>query len=164
MGIGLSGMISGLDTDSLIKQLMSAERTKVTKVDNKITKHEWLTEKWKGLNTKIYSLYTGSLAKMKTQGNYLTKKTTSSNDKIVSVKAGASAPLGTHYITVDSVASSQYVSGGKFTSTEKMTSKSKLVDANVAAGTKITLTCGEKTKEFVVDDKTTFADFSEAGK
>ena len=164
MGIGLSGMISGLDTDSLIKQLMSAERTKVTKVDNKITKHEWLTEKWKGLNTKIYSLYTGSLAKMKTQGNYLTKKTTSSNDKIVSVKAGASAPLGTHYITVDSVASSQYVSGGKFTSTEKMTSKSKLVDANVAAGTKITLTCGDKTKEFVVDDKTTFADFSEAGK
>ena len=49
MGIGLSGMISGLDTDSLIKQLMSAERTKVTKVDNKITKHEWLTEKCKDL-------------------------------------------------------------------------------------------------------------------
>ena len=78
MGIGLSGMISGLDTDTLIKQLMSAERTRVTKVENKITKNEWMTEKWKDLNTKIYSLYTGSLSKMRTQGNYLTKKTTSS--------------------------------------------------------------------------------------
>lgn len=164
MGIGLSGMISGLDTDSLIKQLMSAERTRVTKVDNKITKNEWLSEKWKSLNTKIYSLYTGSLSKMKTQGNYLTKKTTSSNDKILSVKAGSSAPVGTHYITVDSVASSQYVTGGKFTSDKKMTSKSKLVDAGVEAGTKITLKSGDKTKEFIVDENTTFADFSEAGK
>ena len=40
MGIGLSGMVSGLDTDTLIKQLMSAERTRVTKVENKITKIE----------------------------------------------------------------------------------------------------------------------------
>lgn len=164
MGIGLSGMISGLDTDSLIKQLMSAERTKVTKVDNKITKNEWLAEKWKSMNTKIYSLYTGSLSKMKTQGNYLTKKTTSSNDKIVSVKAGSSAPIGTHYITVESVASSQYVTGGKFTSDKTLTSKSKMTEAGVAAGTKITLTCGDKTKDFIVDENTTFADFSDAGK
>lgn len=164
MGIGLSGLVSGLDTDSLIKQLMSAERTRVTKVENKMTKNEWKVEKWKSLNAKIYSLYTGSLAKMKTQGNYLTKKTTSSNDKVVTVKAGANAPLGTHYITVDSVASSQYVSGGRFTSDQKLTSRSKLVDAGVAAGTKITLTCGDKTTDVLVDENTTFADFSEAGK
>lgn len=164
MGIGLSGLVSGLDTDSLIKQLMSAERTRVTKVENKMTKNEWKVEKWKSLNAKLYSLYAGSLAKMKTQGNYLTKKTTSSNDKVVTVKAGANAPLGTHYITVDSVASSQYVSGGRFTSDQKLTSRSKLVDAGVAAGTKITLTCGDKTTDVLVDENTTFADFSEAGK
>ena len=87
MGIGLSGMISGLDTDTLIKQLMSAERTRVTKVENKITKNEWLSEKWKDLNTKIYSLYTGSLSKMRTQGNYLTKKTSSSNENVVKATA-----------------------------------------------------------------------------
>lgn len=164
MGIGLSGMISGLDTDSLIKQLMSAERTRVTKVDNKITKNEWTTEKWKGMNSKIYSLYTGTLSKMKTQGNYLTKKTTSSNDKVLSVKAGSSAPIGTHYVTVDAVASAQYVTGGKFTSAEKMNKNSKLTDAGVAEGTKITLTCGTKTKDFVVDGNSTFSDLSEACK
>lgn len=164
MGIGLSGMISGLDTDTLIKQLMSAERTRVTKVENKITKNEWMTEKWKDLNTKIYSLYTGSLAKMKTQGNYLTKKTTSSDEKVLTATAGSSAPIGTHYVTVESVASSQYVTGGTFTSAEKLTSKSKLVDAGVAAGTKISIACGDKTAELVVDENTTFTNFSDACK
>jgi len=164
MGIGLSGMVSGLDTDTLIKQLMSAERTRVTKVENKITKNEWMTEKWKDLNTKIYSLYTGSLSKMKTQGNYLTKKTTSSNESVVKASAGASAPIGTHYVTVESVASAQYVTGGTFTSDEKLTSKSKLVDAGVAAGTNITITCGDKTVELFVDENTTFTNFSDACK
>ncbi len=164
MGIGLSGMVSGLDTDTLIKQLMSAERTRVTKVENKITKNEWLTEKWKDLNTKIYSLYTGSLSKMRTQGNYLTKKTTSSNESVVKASAGASAPIGTHYVTVDAVASAQYVTGGKFTSDEKLTSKSKLVDAGVAAGTKINIACGDKTAELIVDENTTFTNLSDACK
>jgi len=164
MGIGLSGMVSGLDTDTLIKQLMSAERTRVTKVENKITKNEWLTEKWKDLNTKIYSLYTGSLSKMRTQGNYLTKKTTSSNESIVKASASASAPIGTHYVTVESVASSQYVTGGTFASDKKLTTKSKLVEAGVAEGTKISITSGDKTAELVVGAETTFTDLSDACK
>ncbi len=164
MGIGLSGMISGLDTDTLIKQLMSAERTRVTKVENKITMNEWKTEKWKDLNTKIYSLYTGSLAKMKTQGNYLTKKTSSSNESVVKATAGGSAPIGTHYVTVDAVASSQYVTSGTFTSTEKLTSKSKLSEAGVAVGTKISIACGDKTAELLVEEDTTFTDLSDACK
>jgi len=164
MGIGLSGMVSGLDTDTLIKQLMSAERTRVTKVEGKITKNEWKTEKWKDLNTKIYSLYTGSLSKMRTQGNYLTKKTVSSNESVVKASAGSSAPIGTHYVTVDAVASAQYVTGGTFTSDEKLTSKSKLVDAGVAAGTKINFACGDKTAELIVDENTTFTNLSDACK
>lgn len=164
MGIGLSGMVSGLDTDTLIKQLMSAERTRVTKVENKITKNEWMTEKWKDLNTKIYSLYTGSLSKMRTQGNYLTKKTTSSNESVVKASAGGSAPIGTHYVTVESVASAQYVTGGTFTSDEKLTTKSKLVDAGVAAGTNISITCGDKEVELFVDENTTFTNLSDACK
>ncbi len=164
MGIGLSGMISGLDTDTLIKQLMSAERTRVTKVENKITKNEWVTEKWKDLNTKIYSLYTGSLSKMRTQGNYLTKKTVSSNESVVKATAGGSAPIGTHYVTVDAVASAQYVTGGTFTSDTTLTAKSKLSEAGVAVGTKINIACGDKTAELYVDEKTTFNDLSDACK
>ncbi len=58
------------------------------------------------------------------------------------------------------MASAQYVTGGKFTSDEKLTARSKLVDAGVAAGTKISLSCGDKSTELIIDEDTTFADFS----
>ena len=37
MGIGLSGMISGLDTDSMVKAMVSGQQLKATKIENKIT-------------------------------------------------------------------------------------------------------------------------------
>ena len=56
MGIRMSGLISGLDTESIIKELMKAQNTKKTKIENKITKHEWKQEKWAELNKKIYEI------------------------------------------------------------------------------------------------------------
>ena len=67
MGIRMSGLISGMDTESIIKELMKAHSTKKTKTENKITKHEWKQEKWQELNKKIYALYTGTLTKAKTE-------------------------------------------------------------------------------------------------
>ena len=55
MGIGLSGMISGLDTDSIVKAMVSGQQLKATKIENKITLNKWTTDAWSGLNTKIYS-------------------------------------------------------------------------------------------------------------
>ena len=80
MPIRMTGLISNLDTEGIIKELMGAQNLKKTKIENKITKLEWKQEKWKELNTKIYKLYTDSLADMKTEGTYLTKKASSSNE------------------------------------------------------------------------------------
>ena len=71
MAIRMTGLTSGLDTESIVEALVSAQRTKVTKVKNKLTKNEWTEEIWSDLNKKIYSLYTDELTKFKTQGNYL---------------------------------------------------------------------------------------------
>ena len=57
MPIRMSGMISGMDTEALIKELMSAQSAKKTKLEQKKTKLEWKKEKWAELNTKIYKLY-----------------------------------------------------------------------------------------------------------
>ena len=40
MPIRLSGITSGLDTDAMVKELMTAQRTKLTKIDNKKIKNE----------------------------------------------------------------------------------------------------------------------------
>ena len=54
MAIRMTGINSGLDTDSIIQALVSANSLKVTKVQNKLTKSEWTQEIWKDLNTKLY--------------------------------------------------------------------------------------------------------------
>ena len=80
MPIRLSGIASGLDTEAMVKELMSAQKMKLTKIDNKKIKNEWKQEKWKDLNSKIYSFYTDTLSKMRFQGTYNAKKVTSSNE------------------------------------------------------------------------------------
>lgn len=111
MGIRMSGLISGMDTESIIKELMKAHSTKKTKTENKITKHEWKQEKWQELNKKIYALYTGTLTKAKTQGSYLAKKVTSSDETKLTATANSSAANGSHQVRVDKLASVQYVTG-----------------------------------------------------
>lgn len=132
MAIRMSGLISGLDTESLVKELMSVQSMKLTKKENLKTKTEWKQEKWKDLNTKIYSLYTGKLSKIKMQGNYATKKVTSADEESVSATAGNSAAAGSHTIEVKSLASAQYVTGAQITSDNlKTTASSKKLQQTV---------------------------------
>ena len=44
MGIRMSGINSGLDTDAIVQALVSAQSMKVKKVENKLTKSEWKQE------------------------------------------------------------------------------------------------------------------------
>ena len=63
MPIRLSGMMSGLDTDTLIKGIMDAERFKNKRVSDKQTLLTWKQDKWKELNTKLYKLYTDEIGR-----------------------------------------------------------------------------------------------------
>lgn len=178
MGIGLSGMISGLDTDSIVKAMVSAQQTKATKIENKITLNKWTTEAWSGLNTKIYSFYTKFASKLRMQSSYMTRTAKSSNESIVTAKAVSSAAVGTHSLQIKQLASSQYVTGKQLKVTENNVEKkanysksTKLTEmgTGVKAGTIITIT-GKKSTEneavtkLEVTDKTTVNDFLEACK
>ena len=56
MAMRMSGLISGMDTESIIQQLVSARQTKVDTTKKAQTKLEWKQETWKGLNTKLKNL------------------------------------------------------------------------------------------------------------
>lgn len=113
MPIRMSGLVSGLDTESIIKELMAAQSQKKTKIENKITKHEWKTEKWQALNKKLYSFYTGSLSKARLQGSFQSKKVSSSDEtKVKATVSGNNAVYGTHKVRVEQLASAQHVTGG----------------------------------------------------
>lgn len=164
MAVRMSGLVSGLDTESIVKELMSAQRLKSTKIEKNITKMEWKQEKWKTLNSKIYSFYTGSLSKIKMEGNFETKKVTSSNETKLEVKASGTVPEGTQNVKVTSAASAQFITGSKLGTSVAATSSTKLADLDMASavGSSILIAVGKKSTSFDITSSTTIADFTAA--
>ena len=162
MAIRMTGINSGLDTDSIIEALVSAQKAKVTKVQNKLTKSEWTEDIWKDLNTKLYSLYTKQLTKFKTQGSYLTKKVSSSDESVATATATSSAANGSHTLKVNKLAAAQCVTGAAIGATSN---KTTLTSLGMEEGTVIKIAGADgKSKELEVTSDTTIADFTDACK
>ena len=68
MAIRLSGIASGLDTDSMVKELVSAYSIKKQKYDKQLQKQEWIMSKWSDVNKKVYGFYAGTLSSMRLSG------------------------------------------------------------------------------------------------
>lgn len=98
MAIRITGMYSGLDTESIINELASAQSYKKNKLVKAQTKLSWKQEAWKSLNTKIYSFYQ-KLDDMRLQSSYLKKKTVVSNPNAIKVSGGKVD--GTHKVSVE---------------------------------------------------------------
>jgi flagellar hook-associated protein 2 len=162
MPIRLSGLASNMDTDAIIKELMSAQSLKKIKIENKKTKLEWQQDKWKDLNNKIYKFYTDQASVMRLQGSYQTKKAASSDETVATVTASKTAIQGAYKLEVNKMASTQYVTGDDLSST--ITGSSSLMGAlGVEAGTVYNFTSGtgtsQKTAVLNVDANTTVNDF-----
>lgn len=158
MAIRMTGINSGLDTDSIIQALVSAQKSKVTKVENKLTKSEWTEEIWKDLNTKLYSLYTKQLTKFKTQGSYLTKKVSSSDDTIATATATSTAANGSHTLQVERLAAAQCVTGAEISATS---TKATLTSLGMEEGTVIEIANAKGDKKTLeVTSDTTIEDFT----
>lgn len=138
MPIRMTGMASGLDTDAIIKELMSAQSMKKTKIEQKKTKLEWKQEKWADLNTKLYKLYTEQVSKLRLTGSYAVKKASSANESVLTATATTSAGTGSHRLEVKQLASAQYLTGLKATVTDlKGSSKlTQIVDPTTGKGIK----------------------------
>ena len=159
MAMRMTGLVSGMDTESMVKELVSASSEKVNKIKQKKQDVEWKKEIWSGLNTKIYNFYKTQLSAFKTVSNYKTKKATASDETKVSVKAGSGATNGTHSVSVEQTASSAYLTGDNIKKYGKSytayndaglsTKFADMVDAQGAdlglAGQKITISAGNDT-------------------
>lgn len=136
MPIRLSGMSSGLDTESLVSALVSGYRLQKDNLVKAQTKLSWKQEKWSTMNSKIYSFYTGSLSTARFSKNYSLKKATISNSNYTAVEASTSAVTGTQKLKVNKLATAGYLTGGVISatdssgssSTSKVTSSTKLSD------------------------------------
>ena len=133
-GIRMTGLASGMDTQSLIADLSKAYQTKVDNAKKKQTKAEWKKEAWASLNTKLFNFYDKALTTFKSSGTYNTKKVSGSLSG-VKITAGNNAVSGNHSVKVLSAATAQMWTGKKInTSTYASTS---YTGANVELNTEL---------------------------
>lgn len=116
MAIRVSGLVSGLDTDSIVQELVAAYSTKKDKHVKAQTKLEWKMDAWKALNKKVNSLYK-RLGNMKLSNYYNKKTTTISDSTKATVTASNNAINGSQTLKVLDVASTGYITGAKIKDT-----------------------------------------------
>lgn len=157
MPIRITGLTSGLDTESIISALVSSYNYKTNKYKKAQTKLSWKQDAWKTLNTKIYSLYS-SVGSMKLSTAYNLKSTTVSDSTKATVKAGNNAPTGTQQLNILKVAQAGYLTGAQLSS--KTTTSTTLAELGYTGGdAKINLTKGDgTTKEITLTQGSTVGD------
>lgn len=166
MTMRMTGLISGLDTETLITQMISGHKTKVENAQKEQTKLKWKKEAWSSLNTKLYSFYTGALSNFKSVGTYKAKKVESTDDSKVKVTSSNSAVNGVHTLSVKQLASSAYLTGASlqnkaFNTTSYVAAENadvKLSDLKDSKGYDLEL----DGKSFEISYKTTGPDGQEA--
>lgn len=130
MAIRLSGMVSGMDTESLVSALVSSYKLKKDNLVKAQTKLSWKQEKWKTMNTSIYGFYSGKLSSARFSTSYNLKTSSVSNDKYAKVSASSSAVSGTQRLKVNHLAATGYLTGGQITANggSKVTGSTKVSD------------------------------------
>lgn len=108
MSFSISGIASGLDTDSMVKQLMDIERIPVTRLQNKIVELTNQKTVWSEINTKLNALRSASFD-LKLDTSFGAKKVTSSDESIVTATGSAVAPLGTYNLKIETLASAHSI-------------------------------------------------------
>ncbi len=123
MAIRISGLNSGLDTDAIVQELVSAYSLKTEKYEKAQTKLTWKQDAWKSLNTKIYGLYT-NVSNLRFSSAYNLRKVSVSDNTKAKITATSDAVTGTQKLNILQTAQSAYITGGQLG--KEVTGKTKL--------------------------------------
>ena len=153
--IRMSGLNSGLDTESIVSALVSNYSSKVKKFTKEQTKLGWKQETWKEVNKNVYGFYT-TLSSMRYTSAYDLKSSYVSDKTKATVTTAGNAAVGTHSLKINALAKSTYISGAEISAGKdgkgKVTADTKLGDLK-GFGTitgdegKIKITFGEVKKD-----------------
>ena len=87
-------MVSGIDTESVVKAYVQSYIDKKDKIKQSQTKLTYKQDAWKELNTKLKNLQSKYLSNMRFTTAYSKKTTKVSNSSAVSVLTGDGAEIG----------------------------------------------------------------------
>lgn len=111
MTMRMTGIVSGMDTESIIKELVAVKRTKVDDAKKSQTKLDWKTEAWKGLNTKLRNLQSKYVSTMRFTSAYSKLTTSVSDSSKVDVITGENAVSSVQSLKIRQLAKTAYLTG-----------------------------------------------------
>lgn len=163
MPIRISGMNSGLDTEALVSELVSAYSKKTDKYVKAQTKVAWKQEAWQTMSART-STFRKSLDSLRFSSAYKLKTTSISNSSKATVTAGNNAVNGTQTLKISKLAKSGYLTGGKLdTNREKVTSSTTLGDLGLSEEGTVSLNGKEITLSKSTTIKEAVTAFKDAG-
>jgi flagellar hook-associated protein 2 len=109
----ITGLASGMDTDSIVKKLMTAEQVPLNQLKQKQQKELWLSDAYRQWNSDLYSFKTTTLLNMKMSSTFNTFDVTSGQPNSVTATAGGGAIAGTYNIQVKQLAQTASFTGNK---------------------------------------------------
>ncbi|MBP1913317.1 flagellar hook-associated protein 2 [Lederbergia galactosidilyticus] len=94
----IAGLASGMDIDSIVKDLMRAESIPLDKLKQKKQILEWQRDDCRALNTELLS-FRDKLAQLKLTTNYRSRTVSSSNEQFVTATVSSGAAQASYSIT-----------------------------------------------------------------
>ncbi|MBX3099306.1 MAG: flagellar filament capping protein FliD [Salinibacterium sp.] len=144
--LAIDGLVSGLDTTSLINQLMTVESQPQTLLKAKVSSTQTLVSAFQGLNTSVASL--ASLAKKTALPASVDLFTATSSAASVSVTAAPGSSTGQIDLSVTSVAKAQVSVSAAMTAWPDSPATFTIVTSD---GTKVELTAASTSMSDVAD-------------
>lgn len=111
MGTRISGLISGFDTESIIKQMTTAYTVRRDKVWKQQKTLEYKQDAWKDMNKEINSFFTNTLSNTRLETSFVQDDVKIADEQIASVSGSSFS--GIQNLTVKQVATNTYLTGAK---------------------------------------------------
>jgi flagellar hook-associated protein 2 len=137
----IGGLASGMDIDSIVGNLMKAERMPLDKLFQRKQIIDWQRDAYREMNLAL-SKFRDTYSNMRLQSTFTAYSATSSNSSIVTGTATSSAVPGTYNVVVENLAKSG-----------KLNSASAIIDLNTTVSAKSTdkvLLTGSPNETFTV--------------
>jgi len=111
VSIYFSGIISGIDTEELIRQLMNIERRPIRLMQQKVSRIEEQQSAWRDVNTRLSNLET-KLKDLLDANLYSAMKASSSDEKVATASVRSSGVPATYTLDVERLAQNHVMAGG----------------------------------------------------
>ncbi|MFS8628915.1 MAG: flagellar filament capping protein FliD [Limnochordales bacterium] len=109
----ISGIVSGLDTDTLIEQLMAIERRPLVLMQERKTTLEKQRDAWRDVNTRLNNLR-DRMAELSRLSLFERRAVTSSKAEVATATANRNAVEAVYRISVQQLAAAHRVAGKRF--------------------------------------------------